>query len=286
MKVAELDRTEANAEAPAGAADALPGAVRTLRQRAGVTFDSVAGLAEAKRAIGLAVGLAIARPPPGVVLSPVWRILFCGPPGTRKTLMAAATSNAVRRRDGSPAAFYAAKVSELLSPTFGGSARIVTALYAAAKQDAPAVAFLNEFEALGMSRDSAAGKGAEERRILSTLLAELDGLADKGTDAPFVLTIAATNSGLVDKESTQVLRMFADRRVTALRVFLKTLQGDRLQVARDIPPDAARQRRVRLDNVDQGLGRVTAEDGRPPEKHMVLEFGSRVFSSRGVSRFQ
>lgn len=93
----------------------------------------------------------------------------------------------------SPAAFYAAKVSEITNQGYGESAKVLSALYTIAKEDPPAVIFLDEFEALAARRGTKMADGAEERRTLSTLLAELDGLADKGSDAPYVLTMAATN---------------------------------------------------------------------------------------------
>src|SRR5207248_11775710 len=55
----------------------------------------------------------------------------------------------------------------------------------------PSVVFLDEFESLCGSRDE--GDTGTERRILSTILSELDGLAEKGRDDVYVLTIAATN---------------------------------------------------------------------------------------------
>jgi SpoVK/Ycf46/Vps4 family AAA+-type ATPase len=80
----------------------------------------------------------------------------------------------------------------MLSKYFGESSRLVSALYAEATAQAPSVVFLDEFDALTGSREGS-DSGAE-RRVLSTLLSELDGLDDKRRDdGPYVLTIAATN---------------------------------------------------------------------------------------------
>jgi SpoVK/Ycf46/Vps4 family AAA+-type ATPase len=51
---------------------------------------------------------------------------------------------------------------------------------------------VDEVESLCLARGEGSESGAE-RRLLSTILSELDGLADKGEDR-FVLTIAATNA--------------------------------------------------------------------------------------------
>jgi SpoVK/Ycf46/Vps4 family AAA+-type ATPase len=67
----------------------------------------------------------------------------------------------------------------------------VSELYGTARDTSPSVVFLDEFEALASQRD-ASDSGAE-RRILSTLLSELDGMDSKGRHDIYVLTIAATN---------------------------------------------------------------------------------------------
>ncbi len=150
-----------------------------------IAWDDIAGLDATKRDIKLAYGLALAKKPDGVSLDGWRRMLFYGPPGTGKTLLAAATSN------GLGATFFSVKVSDLVSKYFGESTRLISALFAEAYARAPSVIFLDEFDALTPSRGS--GESGSERRILSTLLAELDGLATKDSDA-YVLTIAATNT--------------------------------------------------------------------------------------------
>ena len=78
----------------------------------------------------------------------------------------------------------------LLSKYFGESTKLISALFAVARTLSPAVIFLDEFESLTPSRGS--GESGSERRIVSTLLAELDGLQGKDDDS-FVMTICATN---------------------------------------------------------------------------------------------
>ena len=165
--------------------------VTALVHTSAVTWDDIAGLEETKREIKAAYGLALARKPPGVQLEGWQKILFYGPPGTGKTLLAAATSR------GLDATFFSVKVSDMLSKYFGESTRLISALYTAARRLAPAVIFLDDFEALSPPRDGS--QSGSEARIVSTFLAELDGLAQKGDDR-YVLTIAATNvPWLIDK---------------------------------------------------------------------------------------
>lgn len=166
-------------------------AVLGLIQKANVTWKDIAGLEDTVREIKAAYGLALAQKPRGVHLEGWRNILFYGPPGTGKTLLAAATSNEL------DATFFNVKVSDLLSKYFGESTKLISALYRVARARAPAVVFLDEFEALSPPRDST--QSGAEARIVATFLAELDGLAQKG-DTRFVLTIAATNvPWMIDK---------------------------------------------------------------------------------------
>lgn len=165
--------------------------VKQLVHRSTVTWEQIGGLEETKREIKFALGLSVAQPPPGVEVA-AWRnILFYGPPGTGKTLLAAATSNALKMGNGRTAMFFNVKVSSVLSKYFGESSKIVSEVYGTARDESPSVIFLDEFESLGMSRDEE--NSGPERRILSTILAELDGLSEKGRRDIYVLTIAATN---------------------------------------------------------------------------------------------
>lgn len=173
-----------NAEGGVNEADYEDAAVHLIT-KSDVRWEAIAGLDETKRAIKLAYGLALARKPAGVRLDSATRLLFYGAPGTGKTLLAAATSN------GLGATFFSVKVSDLVSKYFGESTRLISALYAEAAARAPSVIFLDEFDALTPGRGG--GESGSERRIISTLLAELDGLAAKDSDA-FVMTIAATNT--------------------------------------------------------------------------------------------
>lgn len=187
--------------AEAGAAADYHAEVLNLIYRSSVTWADIGGLEETKRDIKDAFALALARRPPGVRLESARNILLYGPPGTGKTLLAAAASNEL------DATFFNVKVSDLLSKWFGESTKLVSALYEAARGRAPSVIFLDEFDALTPPRGGS--ESGAEKRILSTLLAELDGMDQKGPEAPYVLTIGATNvPWLVDRA---VLTRFSKR---------------------------------------------------------------------------
>ncbi|MCB9894375.1 MAG: ATP-binding protein [Planctomycetes bacterium] len=166
-------------------------AVSALVHTSTITWDDIGGLEETKRDIKYTLGLSLAKPPEGVKITTFRNMLFYGPPGTGKTLLAAATSNSLKVTTEGQALFFNVKVSGVLSKYFGESSKIISEIYGAARDNSPSVVFLDEFESLTSNRDSE--QTGAERRILSTILAELDGLAEKGRSDIFVLTIAATN---------------------------------------------------------------------------------------------
>jgi hypothetical protein len=94
-------------------------AIEALVMRSTTTWEQIAGLEETKRSIMSAYALSLAQAPQGVLLTPVRNMLFYGPPGCGKSLLAAATSN------GLDATFFNVKVSSLLSKYFGESPKLV-----------------------------------------------------------------------------------------------------------------------------------------------------------------
>jgi katanin p60 ATPase-containing subunit A1 len=196
-ETAEAPPPPTSSEAPAknggppAPASELKSIVSNLSHVSKITWEDIGGLEETKNEIKFALGMTLAQPPAGVRVAAWTRILFYGPPGTGKTLLAAATSNAVRSTEDVPSVFYNVKVSSILSKYFGESSNILSELYGTARDTSPSVVFLDEFESLAGKRDS--GDSGAERRILSTLLSELDGMDGKGRPDLYVMTIAATN---------------------------------------------------------------------------------------------
>ena len=150
-----------------------------------VTFDDVAGEDEAVEELEeireflsepekfRAVG---AKIPKGVLLY--------GPPGTGKTLLA----KAVAGEAGVP--FFSMAASEFVEMFVGVGASRVRDLFEQAKENAPAIIFVDEIDAVGRHRGSGTGGGHDEReQTLNQLLVEMDGF-DANTN---VILIAATN---------------------------------------------------------------------------------------------
>ncbi len=172
----------------------IASAVAAMVHNSPLTWDDIGGLADTKLDIKYTLGLSLAKPPGELKMHTFRNILFYGPPGTGKTILAAATSNALKSTEASAtnAMFFNVKVSGVMSKYFGESTKIVSEIYGTARDNSPSVVFLDEFESITGKRGGDEQSGAE-RRILSTILSELDGLSEKGRGDIYVLTIAATN---------------------------------------------------------------------------------------------
>jgi len=111
-------------------------------------------------------------------------VLLYGPPGTGKTLLA----RAVAGEAGVP--FYSISGSDFVEMFVGVGASRVRDLFNQAKENAPAIVFVDEIDAVGRHRGAGLGGGHDEReQTLNQLLVEMDGFDVKGG----VILIAATN---------------------------------------------------------------------------------------------
>jgi cell division protease FtsH len=150
-----------------------------------VTFEDVAGAEQAKLELLEVVEFLKesekfvklgARIPKGV--------LMAGVPGTGKTLMA----KAVAGEAGVP--FFSISGSEFVEMFVGVGASRVRDLFKRAREQSPAVIFVDEIDAVGRRRGIGLGGGNDEReQTLNQILVEMDGF---GTDTN-VIVIAATN---------------------------------------------------------------------------------------------
>jgi cell division protease FtsH len=111
-------------------------------------------------------------------------VLLYGPPGTGKTLLARAVAGEAK------VPFYSISGSEFVEMFVGVGASRVRDLFAQAKQNAPAIVFVDEIDAVGRQRGAGLGGGNDEReQTLNQLLVEMDGFEANGQ----VILIAATN---------------------------------------------------------------------------------------------
>lgn len=111
-------------------------------------------------------------------------ILLEGPPGTGKTLLAKAIASEAN------ASFIAVSASEFVEIFVGMGANKVRNLFAKARENTPAIIFIDEIDAVGRQRGAGINMGNDEReQTLNQLLSEMDGFALNQD----ILVIAATN---------------------------------------------------------------------------------------------
>ncbi|CDH57869.1 26s proteasome subunit p45 [Lichtheimia corymbifera JMRC:FSU:9682] len=116
------------------------------------------------------------KPPKGVILY--------GVPGTGKTLLAKAVANQTS------ATFLRIVGSELIQKYLGDGPKLVRELFRVAEENAPAIVFIDEIDAVGTKRyDSTSGGEREIQRTMLELLNQLDGFDSRGD----VKVIMATN---------------------------------------------------------------------------------------------
>ena len=111
-------------------------------------------------------------------------VLLNGPPGTGKTLLA----RAIAGEAGVP--FYSVNGSEFIQMFVGVGASRVRDLFKVAKDNSPAIIFIDEIDAVGRQRGAGLGGGHDEReQTLNQILSEMDGFAQND----FVIVVGATN---------------------------------------------------------------------------------------------
>ena len=151
-----------------------------------ITFDSIAGLEEAKEAFREKVILPFEHPE---IYEKFGKkagggILLYGLPGTGKTMFAEAASNEVN------ANFIPIKCSDIKSKWYGESEQKVKAIFSRARRSKRAIIFFDEFEAIGSKRTEDSGDG--NNSLVPQILAEMQGVGSSNTESTIVV-IAATN---------------------------------------------------------------------------------------------
>jgi len=181
-----------------------PSALREMKvEIPNVTWADVGGLENTKRELQELVQFPVNHPekfrkfgmeaPRGV--------LFYGPPGCGKTLLAKAVANECQ------ANFISIKGPELLSMWVGESESNVRDVFAKARSSAPCVLFFDELDSIARARGSGAGDGGGSAdRILNQMLTEMDGMGKKkqvfiigATNRPDIIDPALMRPGRLDQ---------------------------------------------------------------------------------------
>jgi len=148
-----------------------------------VTYEDIGGL---KRELGMVrelIELPLRHPEifQKLGIDPPKGVLLYGPPGTGKTLIAKAVANET------DAYFINISGPEIMSKFYGESEQHLRELFKEGSDNAPAIIFIDEVDAIAPKRSEVTGE--VERRVVAQLLALMDGLEARGQ----VVVIAATN---------------------------------------------------------------------------------------------
>ncbi|KMY92882.1 peroxisome assembly factor 2 isoform X1 [Drosophila simulans] len=119
-------------------------------------------------------------------------ILLYGPPGTGKTLVAKAVATECNL------SFLSVQGPELLNMYVGQSEQNVREVFSRARSAAPCVLFLDELDSLAPNRGVAGDSGGVMDRVVSQLLAEMDGMSDGDTSKPIFILAATNRPDLID----------------------------------------------------------------------------------------
>ncbi|MFZ2051732.1 MAG: ATP-dependent zinc metalloprotease FtsH [Solirubrobacteraceae bacterium] len=154
-------------------------------------------------------------------------VLLVGPPGTGKTLLARAVAGEAK------ANFFSISGSEFVESLVGVGAARVRDLFRQARNQAPAIIFVDELDAVGRQRGAGMGQGHDEReQTLNQMLVEMDGFsAESGvvvmaaTNRPDILDNALLRPGRFDRQ------VVVDLPDVNGRAEILALHGDRIPIS-------------------------------------------------------
>ena len=181
----------------------VKGEVTSGKGKTGITYEDIGGLQKEIQRIREMIELPLKYPevferlgidaPKGVLLH--------GPPGCGKTLIARAVANET------DAYFLHLSGPEVIHKFYGESEAHLRAIFEKAEENAPAIVFLDEIDAIASKREEVRGDQQVERRVVAQLLALMDGLKSRGqvivigaTNIPNVLDPALRRPGRFDRE--------------------------------------------------------------------------------------
>merc|ERR1711935_30329 len=182
-----------------------PSALREMKvEIPNVTWADIGGLEKVKQELKETIQYPLDYPEKfdKFGLPPSKGVLFYGPPGCGKTLLAKAVANECQ------ANFISIKGPELLTMWFGESEANVREVFDKARQAAPCVLFFDELDSIAKARGGGTGgdAGGASDRIINQVLTEMDGMGAKknvfiigATNRPDIIDPAVLRPGRLDQ---------------------------------------------------------------------------------------
>ncbi|KZS03247.1 Transitional endoplasmic reticulum ATPase TER94 [Daphnia magna] len=181
-----------------------PSALReTIVEVPNVSWEDIGGLEGVKRELQELVQYPVEHPEKFLKfgMTPSRGVLFYGPPGCGKTLLAKAIANECQ------ANFISIKGPELLTMWFGESEANVRDVFDKARAAAPCVLFFDELDSIAKARGGSSGDaGGAADRVINQVLTEMDGMGAKknvfiigATNRPDIIDPAVLRPGRLDQ---------------------------------------------------------------------------------------
>jgi len=189
-----------------------------------ITWKDIGGLENVKRELQETVQYPVEHPEKfeKFGMQPSKGVLFYGPPGCGKTLLAKAIANECQ------ANFVSIKGPELLTMWFGESENNVREVFDKARQASPCVLFFDELDSIARARGGGNGDaGGAGDRVINQILTEIDGVGVKknvfvigATNRPDILDPAIMRPGRLD----QLVYIPLPDRKSRIQIFKATLR--------------------------------------------------------------
>merc|ERR1711966_289480 len=199
-----------------------------------VSWKDIGGLENVKRELQETVQYPVEHPEKfeKFGMQPSKGVLFYGPPGCGKTLLAKAIANECQ------ANFISIKGPELLTMWFGESESNVREVFDKARQASPCVLFFDELDSIARARGSGGGDGGGAGdRVINQILTEIDGVGVRknvfvigATNRPDILDPAIMRPGRLD----QLVYIPLPDRKSRIQIFKATLRKSPLSKEIDL----------------------------------------------------
>ena len=232
-------------------------------------FKSIGGLSDQIRELREVIELPLTNPEvyKRIGVKPPKGVLLYGPPGTGKTLLAKAVAASL------DVTFLKIVASSLIEKYIGESSRMIRELFSYARNNSPAVIFIDEIDAIGGKRTGDTNScDREVQRTLMELLNQLDGFNEldrvkviMATNRPDILDSALLRPGRLDRKIEVPLPNIVSR-AEILKIYIPNYK--------DVDNFDAEAENSNNNNIDvQLLAKLTKGFNGADLRHLCTEAG-------------